>query len=175
MSKIPPPTPNSREVMLPDDAFITSKTDLQGRIIYCNKVFKEIAGYSNEALLGAPHNIVRHPDMPRGVFKLLWDTISAKKEFIGYVKNMCADGSFYWVLATVTPDFDESKNLVGYYSARRQPKREAIAVIAPVYAAMRQAEAKVSGSQQPQAGMDALLKIIKDQGKGSYEDFVLSL
>jgi len=175
MSNYQRPTPSTREIMLPDDVFITSKTDLQGRILYCNKVFTDMSGYSKRVLIGSPHNIIRHPDMPRGIFKLLWDTISSRQEFIGYVKNMCADGSFYWVLATVTPDFDESNNLAGYYSARRKPSRKAVSAISRIYADVSKAEATVTGSRQPQAGIDALLKIINNQGKASYEDFVLSL
>jgi aerotaxis receptor len=113
--------------------------------------------------------------MPRGVFKLLWDTISRGEEFIGYVKNLSADGSHYWVLATVTPDFDASGRITGYYSARRRPRREAIAVIEPVYADMRRAEAREPGSRQPQAGVDALMQLIRDKGARDYADFILAV
>lgn len=175
MSNLIRPTPIDREITLPEDAFITSKTNLQGHITYCNKTFTHISGYSNNVLIGAPHHIVRHSDMPRGVFKLLWDTISAKQEFIGYVKNMCSDGSYYWVLATVTPDLDESRNLSGYYSVRRKAKKEAIEAIKPIYTAMLKAESEVTASRQPQAGIDALMNLIKDKGISNYETFVLGL
>ncbi|MCX7628174.1 MAG: PAS domain-containing protein [Methylophilaceae bacterium] len=173
---IPPrPTPSGREISLPENAFITSKTDAQGRILYGNRIFVEISGYPEHVLIGAPHNIVRHPDMPRGVFKLLWDTISRGEEFIGYVKNLSADGSHYWVLATVTPDFDRNRAIVGYYSTRRRPRKEAIAAIEPIYAAMRQEESRHSGSRQPQAGVDALMNLIRDKGEKDYADFILAL
>ncbi len=78
-----------------EDDFIVSKTDLKGRITYCNRIFIEFSGYSEAELLGAQHNIVRHPDMPRGVFQFLWDTLGQKTECFAYVKNMCRDGAFY--------------------------------------------------------------------------------
>lgn len=169
------PQPTGREITLPDDAFITSKTDTRGRITYGNHIFIDISRYSEKELLGAPHSIMRHPDMPRGVFKLLWDTIAKGEEFQGYVKNLSADGSHYWVFATVTPDFDEKHNITGYYSVRRRPRKEAIAAVEPVYALMRRAEEQAPGSRQPQAGLDCLLKIVKEKGAKDYADFVLTL
>lgn len=94
--------PNSREKVMRENDFIVSKTDLKGRITYGNRIFIEYSGYTEEELLGAPHNIIRHPDMPRGVFKFLWDTLAAEKECFAYVKNMAKDGSYYWVFANVT-------------------------------------------------------------------------
>ncbi len=82
-----------------DDDFIVSKTDLKGRITYCNRVFIEFSGYEAFELMGEQHNIVRHPDMPRGVFKFLWDTLGQQKECFAFVKNLCKDGSYYWVFA----------------------------------------------------------------------------
>ena len=89
-----------------DEDFIVSKTDAKGRISYSNRIFMEFAGYAEHELLGVQHNIVRHPDMPRAVFKVMWETLQAGQEFFGYVKNMASDGSFYWVFANVTPDMD---------------------------------------------------------------------
>jgi len=77
-----------------EDDFIVSKTDLKGRITYGNRIFIEFSGYAESELVGSQHNIIRHPDMPRGVFKFLWDTIQAKEECCAYVKNMAKDGSF---------------------------------------------------------------------------------
>ena len=168
-------SPTNREIQLPDNAFITSKTDLAGKITYGNSLFIEISGYPESCLLGAPQSIVRHPDMPRGVFHLLWETIKRGQEFVGYVKNMTADGSFYWVLATVTPDFDEQKNIKGFYSVRRRPKRAAIQCLEAVYRQMQQAESAVGKIAQPQTGIEVLHTLIKDKGIASYEDFVLAL
>jgi len=88
------------------DEVIVSKTDLKGRITYANRVFQRVAGYGEAELMGAPHSIVRHPAMPRCVFKLLWDTLEAKQEIFAYVINRARNGDHYWVFAHVTPSFD---------------------------------------------------------------------
>lgn len=97
--------PTQTEVRLAYDELIISKTDLSGRITYANKVFMRISDFSEEDLLGQPHNMIRHPDMPRGVFWGLWNTLKQGREFFGLVKNMTAHGDYYWVLANVRPDF----------------------------------------------------------------------
>lgn len=87
-------TPNNNERRLGEDDFIVSKTDTSGRITYANHIFMDIAGYPEHELLGIQHNLIRHPDMPRGVFRFMWETLKAGNEFIGFAKNLCADGSF---------------------------------------------------------------------------------
>ncbi len=114
-------TPTSKEKLMCEDDFIVSKTDLKGRITYGNHIFIEFSGYTEQELLGAQHNIIRHPDMPRAVFNLLWDTIAQGKEIFAYVKNMAKDGSFYWVYVNVTADYDKQSNISGYFSVRRNP------------------------------------------------------
>ena len=106
-----------------DDEIIVSKTDTSGRITYANDVFLRICGYREDELLDQPHSMIRHPDMPRAVFKLLWDRISSGGEIFAFVVNCCRNGDHYWVLAHVTPDFDEAGRIVGYHSSRRLPKR----------------------------------------------------
>jgi len=101
--------PTDRERVMRKEEFIVSKTDLTGRITYGNRIFIEFSGYSEAELLGAQHNIIRHPDMPRAVFNLLWDTIAQGNEIFAYVKNMSKDGGFYWVFANVTPSYDLCK------------------------------------------------------------------
>lgn len=154
--------------------FIVSKTDLKGLITYGNRTFIEYSGYSSQELLGANHNIIRHPDMPRAAFKLLWDTISTGKEFFAYVKNMAKDGSFYWVFANVTPDFDTNGNIIGYFSVRRKPRESAIATISEVYRLMVAEEQRQGGKDGMAASTALLLKILADKGV-SYEELVLSL
>ena len=90
-------TPTQHERLMREGDFIVSKTDLKGRITYCNRIFIEFSGFTESELLGAPHNLIRHPDMPRGVFQLLWDTLANGDEIFAYVKNMSKDGGFYWV------------------------------------------------------------------------------
>lgn len=132
--------PAGEEVRFGLEDIIVSKTDAKGRITYVNRVFLDVSGYTRNELLGQPHSIIRHPDMPAGVFKLLWDTIQGGHEIFAYVKNSAKGGRFYWVLAHVTPSFDAQGRIVGYHSNRRCPDREAIARIDPVYRTMRELE-----------------------------------
>ena len=122
------------------DAFLVSKTDTKGKITYCNIPFAQIVGAKGNELIGKPHNIVRHPDMPRVVFKILWEYVKNKKEVFAYVKNKSLDGSFYWVFANVTASLDQSGNIIGYYSVRRKPNPKALEVIIPLYRQLLEAE-----------------------------------
>ncbi|OZB47357.1 MAG: chemotaxis protein, partial [Thiomonas sp. 14-66-4] len=92
-----------QEYVLKHDDFIVSKTDLKGRITFVNRTFVEISGFSEAELLGAPHNIVRHPDMPVEAYEDLWRTLKAGKAWQGMVKNRCKNGDFYWVMANANP------------------------------------------------------------------------
>jgi len=166
--------PSSREKLMRENDFIVSKTDGKGVITYGNRIFIEFSGYTEAELLGRPHNIIRHPDMPRGVFKFLWDTIQAQKECFAYVKNMAKDGSFYWVFANITPSYDAGGRVEGYFSVRRAPKREAVSVLADVYAAMLGEEQRAGPRDACAASLALLTKILADKGV-SYEEFILSL
>ena len=165
-------SPTTVERSLGDDDFIVTKTDAKGRILYANRIFIALSGYTEAELLGSQHNIIRHPDMPRAVFKLLWDHIAAGQEFIGYVKNMARDGGFYWVLATVTPDRDGERGIVGYTSVRRKPQREAVAAASALYREMAAAEAAAGAARAIEAGTAVLMKALNGRG---YEQFVLAL
>lgn len=166
--------PTSVERTMRENDFIVSKTDLKGRITYGNRIFIEFSGYSEQELLGAQHNIIRHPDMPRGVFKFLWDTIESGKECFAYVKNMAKDGSFYWVFANVTPDLGASGQIEGYLSVRRAPKRAAVDVLAGVYQLMLAEEQKAGSRDACAASIALLTGILADKGI-SYEELILSL
>ncbi len=164
------PNPSNVEKTFNDDEIIVSKTDTKGVITYGNELFIKMSGYTEEELLGANHNIIRHPDMPKIVFKLLWDTVQAKKEIFAYVKNMSKDGSYYWVLANVTPSYDLKGNIIGYYSVRRKPSREAIEKISKIYDALNAAEKN--------GGMAESLRLLEStlvSAGMSYEEFALSL
>jgi PAS domain S-box-containing protein len=160
--------------MMREDDFIVSKTTAKGIITYGNPIFIEFSGYSEEELLGTQHNIIRHPDMPRAAFKLAWQTIEGGREFFGYVKNMAKDGSFYWVFTHITPDFDRNRNIVGYTSVRRCPKREAIGKIEPVYRQMLQAERSAGARDAIAAGTQVLVDLLQQTGM-TYEELVFSL
>ncbi len=152
------------------DDFIVSKTDTKGRITYVNRIFMELAEYSESELLGKPHKIVRHPKMPRAIFKLLWERIQKKQEIFAYVINKTKNDNEYWVYANVTASLDEEGSIIGYYSVRRKPNPEALGIIEPLYAKMLEAE--------KQGGMDASMKILEDvleeEGVG-YDEFIISI
>jgi PAS domain S-box-containing protein len=171
-----PRTPTTREVFFSERELIVSKTDLRGRITYANQTFCRVAGYAEHEILGQPHSIIRHPDMPRTVFKALWDTIAEGKEIFAYVKNMAKSGDYYWVYAHVTPSFGPDGKIVAYHSNRRSPKRAAIdKVIAPLYAAILAEEARhKNGKDALAAGVECLTNILNAKGL-SYEAFVLTL
>jgi len=117
----------NNEVTFSDDDLLISKTDAKGIITYCNEVFMRIAGFEEHELLGKNHNMVRHPDMPPEAFQDLWDTVREGKEWHGLVKNRCANGDYYWVDATVTPDVDAGTGrITGYMSARRRATSQQI-------------------------------------------------
>lgn len=122
-----------REVVLPEGQRIISTTDLKGRITYVNKVFCDIAGYTEEELIGKAHNIVRHPDVPPAAFGNLWDSLKADQAWRGIVKNRCKNGDHYWVDAYVTPLFENGIK-VGYQSVRFKPSQEQISKAEVIYA-----------------------------------------
>ena len=166
--------PSQNEKVMREDDFLVSRTDLKGKLTYGNQIFIEYSGYSEAELLGQQHNIVRHPDMPRGVFKLLWDTLQEKREIFAYVKNMSKDGSFYWVFANVTPSLDAQGQVEGYFSVRRKPKAQAIAVVTDLYRKMLEEERR-AGPRDACAASVALLTSVLAQHGVSYEQFILSI
>lgn len=158
------------------DEIIVSKTDLKGRITYANRTFLKIAGYTEDEVLDAPHSILRHPDMPRCVFKLLWDTIGAGKEIFAYVINRTKNGDHYWVLAHVTPSYNEAGVIDGYHSNRRVPDRKIVQEkIIPIYKALLTEENRHANSKQGMANShEMLVKTLQSKGVG-YDEFVFSL
>jgi len=137
---------------LGDDEIIVTKTDRGGRITYVNDVFLRVSAYTEAEMLGQPHSKIRHPDMPRCIFKLLWDTITDRQEVFAYVMNLAGDGAYYWVLAHVTPSLGADGQVVGYHSSRRVPTRSALDQIRPLYASLRLTEA---GYQEPAEAIQA--------------------
>ena len=165
---------NQQERVMRDDDFIVSKADLKGRITYSNKVFAEYSGFTESEFMGKQHNIVRHPDMPRCVFKLLWQHIESGQEIFAYVKNLCKDGSFYWVLANVTPSRDDQGRVVGYYSVRRKPNPKALSVIIPLYKQLLQTEQNAGSRDAIEASLTQMHNLLQEKGV-SYERFILDL
>jgi PAS domain S-box-containing protein len=167
--------PTGIERTIGDEEIIVSKTDRHGRITYANEVFQRVAGYRERELIGQPHSIVRHPEMPRCVFSVLWTTIEAGKEIFAYVLNMAKGGDHYWVFAHVTPTFGPHGDIIGYHSSRRSPDREAIRKIVPIYAQLLAEERKHAGkAEQIAASSTILTSMLSDAGVG-YDEFVFSL
>lgn len=159
-----------------NDEIIVTKTDLKGRIVYANRVFLRIAGLTEKEALGAPHSIIRHRDMPRCVFKLLWDTIQNGKEIFAYVVNRAMNGDHYWVFAHVSPTFDATGNLIGYHSSRRVPDRRVVdQIIVPLYGALLAEENKHANAKEGMnAGFAMVVKLLQDKKMG-YDELVLTL
>lgn len=126
-----------KEYVLKPDDFLVSQTDAKGIIRFANDDFCEIAGYTVEELIGKPHNIVRHPDMPKAAFKDLWETAKKGNVWTGYVKNRTKDGGFYWVFATVYQMKDSNTNETLYMSCRRKPSAQEIQEAEALYKTLR--------------------------------------
>lgn len=172
--KPPDIQPINREITFGEDEIIVSKTDVKGRIQYANSVFFKVSGFTEAELMGQPHSVIRHPDMPRCVFKLLWDTISGGQEIFAYVKNLAKDGSFYWVLAHVTPTFDSSGKIIGYHSNRRCPGRRQVAFFSDLYRGLLAEEQRHSDWRQGMAAAQQILVNTLAQKGMTYEEFIFS-
>ncbi len=167
--------PTGRETHFDVEELIVSKTDLKGRITYANDLFIRVSGFSEAELLGKPHNLIRHPDMPACVFQLLWDTIQRREEIFAYVLNLSKDGSHYWVFAHVTASYDLSGSHVGYHSNRRVPYSDALPAVQSLYATLRAEERKHAVKKDGiQASSRILHELLNEQGK-SYGQLVFGL
>lgn len=166
--------PTDKELVMRETDFIVSKTDTKGRLTYGNRIFNEFAGLKESELLGKQHNIIRHPDMPRSVFNLLWQRIQDGEEIFAYVKNMSADGSYYWVYANVTVSLDINGKIIGYYSVRRKPSAKAMQTVPALYDAIRAEENRVPAKDQISAGTKILQDKLAELG-ATYDQFVYQL
>lgn len=169
-------TPTGTERVLGEKEIIVSKTDTTGKITYANKKFLEISGYEEEEVLGVQHNVIRHPEMPRSVFKFLWERLENREEIFAYVNNLCKEGDHYWVLAHVTPSVGENGEVFGYHSNRRCVDQELVkTTIAPLYKQLCDIE---QAESSPKEGLNksvaALNSFIQDQG-GNYDRWLFSL
>jgi len=165
-----------KELFFDKKDMIVSKTDTKGHLTYTNDIFLELAGYTEEEILGKPHNVVRHPDMPRCVFKLLWDTLSQGTEIFAYVVNLAKNGDHYWVIAHVTPSYNVSGNIIGYHSTRRVPNHKTVqTVIVPLYRDLCEIENSTPNRKDGmQKALDHLIDVSKSKGL-DYDELVSSL
>ena len=129
------PEPKDEEVLF-DGRSLISETDLKGVITFVNRKFVEMTGYSKEEAVGQPHNILRHPDMPKAAFEGMWKIIKEGKTWEGYVKNLRKDGKYYWVVVNIVPKKDEDGNIIGYIASRKMPDRSKLAHIISQYKEM---------------------------------------
>lgn len=159
-----------------EDEIIVSKTDTKGHITYANDVFLRLAGMTEDEAIGQPHSVIRHPDMPRCVFKLLWDTISAGHEIFAYVVNRSKNGDHYWVLAHVTPSRNDAGQVIGYHSNRRVPNRNVLeTVIMPLYKQLLEIENRHANSKEGMnESFNTLVNLLKEKGL-AYDEFIFSL
>ena len=158
------------------DEVIVSKTTPQGIITYANRTFLNISGYAADEVIGKPHNVIRHPDMPRCIFRLLWERLRAGKETFAYIVNLCKPGDHYWVFAHVTPSLDPERRLLGYHSNRRVPDRPVlVGTIIPLYRSLAEVERRAA---DPKAGLEqayaALMSMLADKGT-TYDHFIFAI
>jgi PAS domain S-box-containing protein len=152
------------------DEVILSRTDLRGVITECNDVFVDYAAYEARELLGAPHSVIRHPEMPRALFKLMWQEIQAGREVFVFVKNLAKDGRHYWVVAQVLPEIVRGE-VVGYTSFRRCPSRRGVDLFEALYRRMLAEERRLGGDRGLEAGFQMLQEAIQAMGP-DYEALV---
>jgi len=159
------------EVKVDSKREILSETDRSGKIVYSNDYFVELSGYREEELVGASHNIVRHPHMPKVVFKLLWDAQKQGKEYKAIVKNRRKDGKYYWVYSEYRPLFDKQKQIRGFRSNRYPVPRRVLSEVESLYAKLLDLEKSKS---EKDAEMFLELKLHQD-GFRDYAEFVEDL
>lgn len=168
-------SPSGREATFGLDEIIVSKTDPRGHITYANEVFLRVAHLSEKEALGSPHCIIRHPSMPRGVFKLLWDTVEQKKEIFAFVNNFARTGDNYWAFAHITPTLNANGEIIGYHSSRRCPRKEQVEKVAPLYASLLEIESKHKNPKEAAAASVAAMgALLKDKGL-TYDQFVFTI
>ncbi len=152
------PTPRDEEIILDPKRYIVSETDEKGKITFCNDYFKEVSGYSDEELIGHAHSIVRHPDMPKVVFKLLWETISQGKNINAVVKNLAKDGRYYWIFTEFESRKDtDTGEIIGYHASRKTVSKHVIEIIADLYSELLAVE-KSDGVEASEKFLNDFLK-----------------
>ena len=167
--------PTGIERTFGENEIIVTKTDPRGLLTYANDVFLRISALTEDEAIGQPHSVIRHPEMPRAMFKLLWDTVKGRNELFAYVVNLASDGAHYWVLAHVTPSFDGVGRLVGYHSSRRKPEPAAVSAAGELYARLRAEERRHTSSP---AALDASWKMLQQMladREQTYEQYVWEL
>ena len=164
------------EVFFSKDDLIVSKTNLKGHLTYTNHTFLEVAGYTKAELIGKPHNVIRHSDMPRCVFKLLWDELQNGNDIFAYVVNLTKSGDYYWVLAHAGPTYETAGKVIGYHSTRRVPDPKVVKeVIVPLYKELCGIEQSFGNRKDGlAASYQKLLDVLSDREQ-EYGEFIAQL
>ena len=154
--------PLNEEVKLANKRYLVSETDAKGVITYCNDYFTEVSGYKREELIGKQHNIIRHPDMPKVVFKLLWERIQSGKNVNAIVKNLAKNGKYYWIFTEFKTRIDlDTNTVIGYTAHRKTISHSAIDVIAPLYAKL----VKIENEKDIESAQNYLTTFFEEKGK----------
>ncbi|MGB6020571.1 MAG: PAS domain-containing protein [Sulfurimonadaceae bacterium] len=155
------PTPIDEAIVLDSKRYIVSETDETGKITFCNDYFIEICGYDKEELIGKPHSVIRHPDMPKVVFKLLWETISQGENINAVVKNLAKDGRYYWIFTEFESRRDtDTGKIIGYQASRKTVSKHVLSVISDLYAKLLEIEKK----EDVEASEKYLVNFLKEKG-----------
>lgn len=169
------------EITFSADEKLISSTDLKGRIKHCNDAFARVSGFSREELIGQPHNIIRHPDMPSEAYEVMWSHLKAGQPWMGLVKNRCKNGDHYWVNAYITP-VTEGGKVVGYESVRRLPERSDVERASKLYQRIKKAGWKNAAALPPKqvfataaAAVLSLLLMLSNQPLAGYGVALIAL
>ena len=169
-------TTTGTERFFADDDIIVSKTDLKGNLTYANKIFLDISGYKERDVLGQQHNLIRHPDMPRSIFKLLWKTLESGNEIFAYVNNRASNGDNYWVYAHVTPSWDVNGKMIGYHSNRRVPDRSILdEQIIPLYQKLKTAEQSPPNRKDGLHAGEKLIDALLAEKGVAYDEYIATV
>jgi len=170
MKKPIPPTPKNEEITISPKRTIVSRTDEKGIIRFVNDYFKEISGYKENELVGFAHNVIRHPDMPKIIFKLLWEELKKGNDMRAIIKNLAKDGRYYWVITNFHTLYNDDGKIIGYYARRKAVPQQVKEEISKLYKTLK--------SLEEQGGMEASEKYLKEwlnKHHTNYQNFVESL
>jgi len=170
MSQIPRPVPTRNEIKVDPKRYIVSKTDTTGKIVYGNEYFTEISGYKESELIGQPHNILRHPDMPRAIFHLMWKHLKSGRNIMAVVKNMAKNGDHYWVTTDFEIKRDRDGNVRHYIAFRQAAPKHVVKEIEPLYKKLLEIENEL--------GMEASIDYLNgylEERKMNYDQFIENL
>ncbi|MCF6350708.1 MAG: PAS domain-containing protein [Flavobacteriaceae bacterium] len=163
------PTPKNNEIIIDPKKVIMSKTNYKGLIEFANEYFTETSGYSKYELIGKAHNIVRHPDMPKVVFKMMWDKLRKGENLYAIIKNLAKDGSFYWVVTKFETTFDSGGNILSHYARRKAVPTKVVENAESIYKMILTIE-----KYDPKLAEETFIEILENQ-KLTYDDFFLEV